>query len=210
MEHPFSGSAPKAPLAEGLYIDIKTRSVCDRRKVDPWTYAGDWSTDICVVGFAIADDEVNLWHRDDPVAPELTQAIRSGSPIISYDAPFHRAVFTDIMRPRYGWPIPPLSQNGGRLPLAAHTGCPALGNPARAPSLGDAKEHKKRGRKAGRYTTDNWSGLARYRSYVVDRNPEPSLLHNPGYGGGYSPHAYLKGRQAALEAWGAVVERQGA
>jgi DNA polymerase len=100
----------KPTLAEGLHIDIKTRSVCDPRKVDPRTYTEDWSTEIWAAGYALGEDEVKLWHRGDPVPQELTRAIASGLPIISYDAPFTFALFTNIMGPRYDWPIP--SSNG--------------------------------------------------------------------------------------------------
>jgi hypothetical protein len=82
MRPPVSDVPPKMPTHDGLYIEIKTSSVCDRRKVDPWTYAENWSTDVWVVGFAIDHDEVKLWHPGDPVPEELIQAIASGSPII--------------------------------------------------------------------------------------------------------------------------------
>jgi hypothetical protein len=67
-------------MAEGLYIDIKTRSVCDHRKVDPRAYAENWSTDILVVGYAIGQDEVKLWHPDDPVPEDLLEQSRAGYP----------------------------------------------------------------------------------------------------------------------------------
>jgi hypothetical protein len=97
-------------VAEGLHIDIKTCSVCDPREVDPRTYAENWSTSILVAGYAIGQDEVKLWHPDDPVPEDLTRAIARGLPIISHDARFVRALFINIMGPRHGWPIPPLEQ----------------------------------------------------------------------------------------------------
>jgi hypothetical protein len=53
MTAPYSNSTPKVNLPEALHIDIKTRSVCDPRKVDVWTYSENWSTDIWVVGHAL-------------------------------------------------------------------------------------------------------------------------------------------------------------
>jgi len=110
MATPFIDLIPKVTVAEGLYIDIKTRSDCDHRNVEPQTYAENWSTDIWVAGYAIGQAEVTLWHPDDPVPQELTRAIASGLPIISYDARFVRALFRNIMGPRHSWPIPPLEQ----------------------------------------------------------------------------------------------------
>jgi DNA polymerase len=110
MAHPLSDFTLKTTLAEGLHIDFQTHSVCDPRRVDPWPYAENWSTDVWVAGYAIGRDDVKLWHPGDPVPPELTLAISSGLPIISHDVPFKRALFINIMGPRYGWPIPPLEQ----------------------------------------------------------------------------------------------------
>jgi Family of unknown function (DUF5906)/RepB DNA-primase from phage plasmid len=110
MAHPLSDFTLKTTLAEGLHIDIKTHSVCDPRKVDPRPYSENWSTGVWVAGYAIGCDDVKLWHPGDAVPPELTRAIASGLPIISHDVPFKRALFINIMGPRYGWPIPPLEQ----------------------------------------------------------------------------------------------------
>jgi DNA polymerase len=107
---PFGDLRLKMKLVKGLHIDIKTSSVYDRRKVDAWTYSENWSTAVCVVGYAIGEDEVKLWHPEEPVPQELTQAIATNIPILAYDAEFQRATFINIMGPRYGWPIPPLEQ----------------------------------------------------------------------------------------------------
>jgi len=127
MGHPLRDFTQKATLAAGLHIDIKTHSVCDPREVDPWNYAEDWSTGVWVVAYAIGDGQINVWHPGDPVPDEVTQAIASGLPIISYDAPFKRALFPNIMGPRYGWPIPPLEQWVCTAAMAAAMGLPPGG-----------------------------------------------------------------------------------
>ena len=132
-------------MAQGLHIDIKTRSVCDQRKVDPRAYAENWSTDILVAGYAIGQDEVKLWHPDDPVPEDLTQAIASGLPIISSDAQFVRALFINIMGPRYDWPIPPLERWVCMAAMAAAMGLPSgLDDAAKAKGIAVHKDKEAR------------------------------------------------------------------
>jgi DNA polymerase bacteriophage-type len=132
-------------VTRGLYIDIKTRSVCDHRKADPRAYAENWSTDIWVAGYAIGQGEVKLWHPDDPVPEDLTQAISSGLPIISYDAPLVRALFVNIMGPRHGWPIPPLTQWICMAAMAATMDLPTgLDDAAKVMGIAERKDNEAR------------------------------------------------------------------
>jgi DNA polymerase len=129
--------------AQGIHIEIKTRSVCDRRKVDPWTYAANWSTGVWVVGYAIGGDEVRLWHPRDPVPQELIDAIAGGLPIISYDAPFQRAMLTNVIGPQYGWPIPPLEQWLCTAAMAAAINLPrGLDEAAEAKGIAERKDRE--------------------------------------------------------------------
>jgi DNA-directed RNA polymerase subunit N (RpoN/RPB10) len=115
--------------------------VCDRRKVDPRTYTQNWSTGIWVAGFAIGHDDVKLWHPGEPVPQELTQAIESKLPIISHDTPFKRALFIDIMGPRYGWPIPVLEQWVCTEAMAAEMALPrGLDDAAKAVGITELKD----------------------------------------------------------------------
>src|SRR5260370_16709520 len=99
MATPFIDLIPKVTVAEGLYIDIKTRSDCDHRNAEPQTYAENWATDIWVAGQAIGQAELKLWHPDDPVPQVLTPSIPTPFPIISYHALFVRTLFSNILRP---------------------------------------------------------------------------------------------------------------
>ena len=144
MAAPFIDLIPKT-VAEGLYIDIKTRSVCDRRKVDARTYAENWSTDIWVAGFAIGRGEVKLWHPGDPVPEELTRAIANGLFIIPHDARFVRALFINIMGPRHGWPIPPLDQWVCMAAMAVAMDLPSgLDDAAKAMGIAERKDNEAR------------------------------------------------------------------
>jgi hypothetical protein len=143
MATSFNDSTPNMKPAEGLHIEIKTRSVCDRRKVDPWIYSENWSTDVLVVGYATGHDEVKLWHPGDPVPQELTRALANGSPIIAYDAPFQRAIFTNIMGPRYDWPIPPLEQWVCAAAMAAALALPqGLAQAAKAMGIAEHQDRE--------------------------------------------------------------------
>jgi hypothetical protein len=130
---------------ESLYIDIKTRSVCDLRHTDPRVYCENWSTDVWVVGYAIGQDHVKLWYPADPVPEDLTRALTSGLPIISYDARFVRALFINIMGPRYGWPIPPLQQFVCMAAMASAMGLPSgLDDAAEAMGFAECKDKETR------------------------------------------------------------------
>lgn len=97
-------------LAEGFHIDFETRSAYDLRKGGPWTYTEHWSTSVWCCAYALAHDPVKLWWPGDPVPEELIYASACCLPIIAHNAGFERAVFTNIMRDRYGWPVPPIEQ----------------------------------------------------------------------------------------------------
>jgi hypothetical protein len=155
MAAPFSDLIPKQ-VAEGLYIDIKTRSVCDPRDTDPRVYSENWSTDVRVAGYAIGQDQVKLWYPGDPVPVDLTRVIASGSPIISYDARFARALFINIMGPRYDWPIPPLQQFVSMAAMAAAMGLRS--------SLDDAAEAMEIASRQDKETRDLMRRMARPRS----------------------------------------------
>ena len=145
MAAPFSDLTPKNTPAGNLYIDIKTRSVCDPRKVDPRTYAENWSTAVWAAGYAIGQGEVKLWHPDDPVPQELTRAIASGLSIISYDAQLVRAVFINIMGLRYDWPIPPLEQWVCTAAMAAAMDLPSsLDDAAKVMGIAERKDNEAR------------------------------------------------------------------
>lgn len=97
-------------LAEGLHWDCETRSAADLRKTGPWTYSEHWSTDVWCFAYALAHNPVGLWWPGDPVPPEILYAIEHRLPFAAHNAGFEEAIVTNVMAPRYGWPIPAYEQ----------------------------------------------------------------------------------------------------
>lgn len=104
--------------------DFETRSRVDIRKAGAWKYAGDPSTEVICLCYHIvevlqtasgrmtrATGPVKTWDPEiDPAMPaDLRRAYEAGAIFISHAA-FEQAVYARIMGPRYGWPVPPISQ----------------------------------------------------------------------------------------------------
>ena len=129
--------------AKSVHIEIKTRSVCvaARSTHGPMPKIGrqifgSWGSPSVVA-------RSNLWHPGEPLPEELTQAIAQQLPIISFDAPFKRALFINIMGPRYDWPIPPIEQWVCTAAMAAAMSLPrSLDDVARAMGISESKDRE--------------------------------------------------------------------
>ncbi len=111
-------------LLDGLHIDFETRSSCDLRKGGPWVYAEHWSTEVWCAAYALGAGEVKLWWPGDALPTEILNASLNNIPFIAHNAGFERAVFHNIMGPRYGWPVPPLTQWACTASMAAAMALP--------------------------------------------------------------------------------------
>ena len=60
--------------------------------------------------FAVDDGPVELWTPGQPVPPTIVAHAASGGPIAAWNANFEIAIWTHILGPRYGWPLPRLEQ----------------------------------------------------------------------------------------------------
>lgn len=93
-----------------LALDFETRSTVDLKKTGSARYARDESTDVWCAAFAFGDEEPDIWTPADPAPERLVDHIRSGGVIRAFNAQFERDIFTHIMGPRYGWPVPEIGQ----------------------------------------------------------------------------------------------------
>lgn len=91
---------------KSVVIDIETRSRLDLRRVGAARYAADPSTDVWCVAFVIDDGSVQLWLPGSPVPAAIIEAAADPEYLfVAHNAAFERAIWRDILTPRYGWPV---------------------------------------------------------------------------------------------------------
>jgi DNA polymerase len=93
-----------------LHCDFETRSTIDIKECGAYVYAQHPSTDVHCMAYAFGDGEVHLWKRGEPIPPEIENHILLGGIVIGHNSQFERLIFTFVMGPRYGWPVPDLEQ----------------------------------------------------------------------------------------------------
>src|SRR3974377_13404 len=92
-----------------LYRDIETHSTLDLTDVGSWRYAGDPSTDIWCVAYAIDDGPVQVWIPGQAIPEEFHVAAREPDwLIVAHNDAFESAIEQRILAPRFGWPLTPI------------------------------------------------------------------------------------------------------
>src|SRR6516164_11311431 len=116
-----------------LFWDIETRSTVSLDDAGAWRYAGDSSTDVWCVGYAVDNAPARIWIPGQPIPEEFhTAAHDPGWLIVAHNDAFERAIEELILAPRYGWPIVPIERH--RCTMAMVLACALPG------SLDDAAE----------------------------------------------------------------------
>lgn len=100
-------------MTDRATIDFETRSPVDLKKCGAWVYAEDDRTEAMCLSYLLPwMSEPALWHmaheqhliaESDP-PEDLFRFIRSGGLVEAHNAFFERAIWENIMMPRYGWP----------------------------------------------------------------------------------------------------------
>lgn len=93
-----------------LHIDFETRSTVDLPKANAYIYFDDPTTDVWCAAYAFGTDEPELWWPGDPCPPEIVAHIKAGGEVHAWNAAFERLAIRQILGPRYGWPVPDLTQ----------------------------------------------------------------------------------------------------
>lgn len=93
-----------------LHIDFETRSTVDLRKTGMYRYAEDPSTDVWVACWCLGESAVQVWYPGQPCPLPLRLHIERRGKVIAHNAGFEMCIFKYIMGPRYGWPVPKISQ----------------------------------------------------------------------------------------------------
>ena len=93
-----------------LWIDFETRSECDLTTRGVYNYARDPSTRILCMAYAHDDEDVIVWTPDQPFPLELIRPIFQGERIYAHNAAFERLIWTYVLGPDHGAPVPALEQ----------------------------------------------------------------------------------------------------
>ncbi|BAQ16062.1 DNA polymerase [Methyloceanibacter caenitepidi] len=105
-------------MTNGLHIDFESRSTVDLKKTGTYVYAKHPTTDVWGASFAFGDGPILDWESPDVVPeymhprcpPEIAEHVESGGLIYAHNAAFERVMWTHLLGPRYGWPIPKTEQ----------------------------------------------------------------------------------------------------
>src|SRR5690349_14790601 len=92
------------------HLDFETRSTVDIKKTGSYVYAQHPSTEPHCLAYAFDDGPVLLWKRGEPIPPDLENHIVFGGLVVGHNSAFERQIFNFIMGPRYGWPVPDVTQ----------------------------------------------------------------------------------------------------
>jgi DNA polymerase bacteriophage-type len=101
--------APQRQTLLPLHLDFETRSVVPLDKRGAYVYAEHPLTDVWCAAFAIGDDKIKSWLPGQPPPPEIVAHIAAGGEIWAHNSAFERLIWTYILTPRYGWPLPPFN-----------------------------------------------------------------------------------------------------
>jgi len=85
-----------------ITIDFETRSECDITKCGAWVYSTHPSTEVLCMAWAVDDGEVQLWLPGDE-NPFDENDTSLGIHIEAHSAFFEKAIWQNIMTPRYNW-----------------------------------------------------------------------------------------------------------
>lgn len=123
--------------------DFETKSTCDIRRCGGWVYSTHPTTEPLCMAFRLPiwdAGKVALWHppfphlgiHDEGDTSELAEFFRwilDGGLIIAHNSAFEKAIWQNVMVPRYGWPAVPLDRwRCSAARAAAHALPRALGD----------------------------------------------------------------------------------
>jgi DNA polymerase len=109
-----------------LHRDIESRSTLDLQKVGAWRYAGDASTDVWCIAYAVDDGPVQTWLPGQPIPEEFQIAARDSVwLVIAHNDFFEASIEERLLGPRYGWPLIPIERHRDTMAMALAAALPA-------------------------------------------------------------------------------------
>ena len=93
-----------------IWIDFESRSECDLKRHGVYNYAADPSTQVLCMAWALDDGEVQVWTPDQDFPMSVRQAVLAGERIYAHNAAFERLIWSYVLGPDHGAPVPALEQ----------------------------------------------------------------------------------------------------
>ena len=93
-----------------IWIDFETRSECDLPARGVYNYARDPSTRVLCLAWALDDGEVSVWTPGQEFPMPVTRAVLAGDRIYAHNAAFERLIWSYVLGPDHGVPVPKLEQ----------------------------------------------------------------------------------------------------
>lgn len=87
-----------------IYIDFETRSKIDLKTSGSWVYSLHPSTEVLCMAFTKDDREVRVWKPTDKINLDSLRNLLTGELVEAHNAFFERAIWENIMVPRFGFP----------------------------------------------------------------------------------------------------------
>jgi DNA polymerase len=109
-----------------LFRDIETYSTLNLTKVGAWRYAGDPSTGVWCVAYAVDDGAIQIWTPDRPIPEEFRIAATDPAwTVVAHHDAFESAIEERLLAPRYGWPLVPIERHRCTQAMALAAALPA-------------------------------------------------------------------------------------
>lgn len=109
-------------------VDLETCSATDLPRAGAWRYSLCPSTRVWVLSWCYALDGipsvVHRWHPWMEPPADLCAFVRAGGRLLAHNATFERALWANVLVPRFGFPPMALDQWTDTQPLAAAIGLP--------------------------------------------------------------------------------------
>lgn len=93
-----------------LWLDFETASECDLPSRGAYNYARDPSTRILCMAYAHNDEDVQIWTPSQEFPKTVADAVAKGDTIYAHNAAFERLIWTYVLGPDHGAPVPALEQ----------------------------------------------------------------------------------------------------
>jgi DNA polymerase bacteriophage-type len=108
-----------------LHLDCETRSPVNLKTTGAYVYFDHPDTDLWCLAYAFDDEPVQLWTPGEPCPEDIAEHIDTKGRLVAHNASFERLAFAKILGPRYGWPVPKLTQWYCTMAMALAQALPA-------------------------------------------------------------------------------------
>ena len=92
------------------WIDMETASECDLPARGVYNYARDPSTQVLCMAYAHDNDDVQIWTPGQEFPKAVSDAVAKGDIIYCHNAAFERLIWSYVLGPDHGAPVPALEQ----------------------------------------------------------------------------------------------------